>query len=137
MFDCAAARFLAVQEALNDSNKQIFGFLSTNERDSADDSDVILELTFAAEYLANGEAVSSNIDRRKSFTSSEQSYELKAIVFSDESLISMAVNCIMLISHILIQAFAYILDFFVLLISSQSRQYNPSQKFDQHCQICF
>ncbi len=54
MFDCASSRFLAVEEALNDSNRRIAMPTPAATDIDVEILDVTLELFFAAEFLANG-----------------------------------------------------------------------------------
>lgn len=54
MFDCSAAQFLAIEEALSDSNRRIAMPSPAGGEYDFEMLDVCLELLFAAEYLASG-----------------------------------------------------------------------------------
>ena len=54
MFDCASSRFLAIEEALSDSNRRIAMPTPAGTESDVEVLDVTLELFFAAEFLANG-----------------------------------------------------------------------------------
>ncbi len=54
MFDCGSAQFLAIEEALNDSNRRIAMPSPAGGEFDYEMLDVVVELLYAAEYLANG-----------------------------------------------------------------------------------
>lgn len=57
MFDCPAAQFLAIEEALFDSNRRLgvpIEAEAENEKEQQEVQDVIMELLLAAEYIACG-----------------------------------------------------------------------------------
>ena len=85
MFDCSAAQFLAVEEALRDTNRRIAMPTPAATESEFELLDVVLELFFAAEYLANGGGGRSPI-------TNDQMSEFKSLVFSNQSIVTMAVN---------------------------------------------
>jgi hypothetical protein len=85
MFDCSSAQFLAIEEALNDSNRRI-GVPSqalTNDNE-IEILDVALELLLAAECLANGGGGRQTLLQPKEIT------DFKGLVLNDTTLIQMA-----------------------------------------------
>lgn len=60
MFDCTASQFLAIEEALSDSNRRIALTAPAANENEVEILDVTLELFFAAEYLANGNFLKKN-----------------------------------------------------------------------------
>lgn len=105
MFDSSAAQFLAVEEALSDSNRRIAmpgPAVSENESELLD---IILELLFAAEYLAN-----DNMNQGSNASTQEFSQFSSLTSHPNASLISMAVkkqNGIPIKSFIKIIKFAF------------------------------
>lgn len=90
MFDCSSGQFLAVEEALNDSNRRI-GLPAPAVNDNEFELlDVALELLFAAEYLANGGGGRQSLLQPKDIT------DFKGLVLNDLSQISMASNGIII-----------------------------------------
>ena len=85
MFDCQSAQFLAVYEALDDSNRRLAMPMPAATENEFELLDVALELFFAAEYLGNGGG-------NKSVLSTEDMFDLKALVVSNKSQISMAIS---------------------------------------------
>ncbi|RNA15266.1 cilia- and flagella-associated 54, partial [Brachionus plicatilis] len=85
MFDCSSAQFLAVQEALSDSNRRIaMPGVSGNENEN-DMFDVNLELLFAAEYLVNGGGGKSPLPN-------DQLSDFSALVTDNSSILSIAIQ---------------------------------------------
>ena len=84
MFDCSSAQFLAIEEALSDSNRRIAIPGPTTNENEPEILDVTLELLFAAEYLSNGGGGKSPI-------TNEQLSDLSALVAGDLSLLSIAI----------------------------------------------
>ena len=88
MFDCSSAQFLAIEEALSDSNRRIAmpgPAVSENESELLD---IILELLFAAEYLAN-----DNTNQGAHHTSTQEFSQFSSLIGNlNASLISMAVR---------------------------------------------
>jgi hypothetical protein len=85
IFDCSSAQFLAISEALNDTNKRLAIPVSTGSENETENLDVILELFYAAEYILNGGGGRNSIK-------TQHLTDLKALVFSDESLLSLAIK---------------------------------------------
>ena len=86
MFDCSAAQFLAIEEALNDSNRRV-GVPSPAANDTDFEMlDVALELLFAAEYIANGGG------GRQTLLQPKEINDFKGLLLNDTSLILMATN---------------------------------------------
>ena len=85
MFDCSSAQFLAVEEALRDTNRRIAMPMPAATESEFELLDVVLELFFAAEYLANGGG-------GKNPVSNDQIGDFKSVVYSNQSIITMAVN---------------------------------------------
>lgn len=54
MFDCSSAQFLAITEALSDSNRRIAIPGAFGSESEYENLEIIFELLFAAEYLVNG-----------------------------------------------------------------------------------
>lgn len=85
MFDCSSAQFLAVEEALSDSNRRIAMPSPVANDNEPEMLDVVVELLYAAEYLINGGG-------GKSPAPNDQHSDFKSLVISDQSQISMAIN---------------------------------------------
>ena len=86
MFDCAASRFLAIEEALSDSNRRIAMPTPAGTENDVEILDVTLELFFAAEFLANGGG------GKQIKTSFDIISEFKAVVPDNKTLIQMAID---------------------------------------------
>ncbi|CAF0930684.1 unnamed protein product [Brachionus calyciflorus] len=84
MFDCSSAQFLAIEEALNDSNRRIAMPGSNPNDNETEISDVSLELLLAAEYLVNGGGGKSPIPN-------DQLSDFSALITNNTTLISNAI----------------------------------------------
>jgi hypothetical protein len=85
MFDCSSAQFLAIEEALNESNRRIAMPMPAANESEFENLDVVLELLFAAEYIANGGGGKLSIDNAKQF-------DFKSVFNSNVNLMAMAIN---------------------------------------------
>jgi hypothetical protein len=83
MFDCPAAQFLAVEEALLDSNRRLAVAVPAggeSDREQLESQEVVVELFLAAEYIACGGA------------GKRVANEYKNVIVSKTSQISLAAN---------------------------------------------
>lgn len=85
MFDCSAAQYLAIEEALCDSNRRIGMPGPAGNEYEPEMLDVVLELLYAADYLANGGG-------GKGPLSNDLLSDFKAIVSDNKSQLSMAIE---------------------------------------------
>ena len=90
MFDCSSAQFLAIEEALRDSNRRIAMPTPAANENEFELLDVALELFFAAEYLANGGG-------GKNPVSNDQLSDFKSLVYSNQSIMQMAIDGILIL----------------------------------------
>ncbi len=84
MFDCSSAQFLAIEEALNETNRRIAMPMPAANESEFENLDVVIELLLAAEYIASG-------GNRAPVDDSEV-VEYRAVFNSNSSLITMAIN---------------------------------------------
>lgn len=84
MFDCSSAQFLAIEEALNETNRRIAMPMPAANESEFENLDVVVELLLAAEYIANG-------GNRATLDESDM-YEYRNVYNSNASLIQMAIN---------------------------------------------
>lgn len=84
MFDCSSAQFLAIEEALNETNRRIAMPMPAANESEFENLDVVVELLLAAEYIANG-------GNRATLDETEM-YEYRDVYNSNASLIQMAIN---------------------------------------------
>lgn len=84
MFDCSSAQFLAIEEALNETNRRIAMPMPAANESEFENLDVVVELLLAAEYIANG-------GNRTTLDETEM-YEYRDVYNSNASLIQMAIN---------------------------------------------
>jgi hypothetical protein len=104
MFDCGSAQFLAIEEALNDSNRRIAMPAPAGGEFDYEMLDVVVELLFAAEYLANGglapvpgnggsTAGTNTSQELKSKTPvNDGMFNFRALVLGNKTQIQMAIN---------------------------------------------
>ena len=85
MFDCSSAQFLAIEEALRDSNRRIAMPTPAATDSEFELLDVALELFFAAEYLANGGGGKNPVPN-------DQLSDFKSLVFNNQTIMQMAIN---------------------------------------------
>lgn len=103
MFDCSSAQFIAIEEALNDSNRRIAMPMPAGGENEFENLDVVLELLFAAEYIANGGGGKASI-------TTGELVDFKGIVSKNDTLIKMAINCengVLMKNFLKIVKFAY------------------------------
>ena len=85
MFDCSAAQFLAIEEALNDSNRRIAMPMPAGGETEFENLDAVLELLYAAEYISNGGGGKTPI-------ATSDLADFKGIVTKNDTLMKMAIN---------------------------------------------
>lgn len=85
MFDCSASQFLAIQEALSESNRRIGMPTPAANENEVEILDVALELFFAAEYLINGGGGRAKL-------ANEKLSQFKAVQTTNKSLIQLAIE---------------------------------------------
>ena len=86
MFDCSSAQFLAIEEALSDSNRRIAMPMPAGGESEFENLDVVLELLYASEYIVNGGG-------GKSPSHTSELSDFKGLNLTNESLIEMAIKC--------------------------------------------
>jgi len=91
MFDCPSAQFLAIEVALNDSNRRIAMPMPAANENEFEMLDVVLELFFAAEYIVNGGST-------KSAPKSEEFSDLKCLSLDDQTQIALAMKGLQIVS---------------------------------------
>lgn len=84
MFDCSSAQFLAIEEALNDTNRRIAMPMPAANDSEFENLDVVLELLHAAEYIANG--------GNRYYNENNEVLEYRNIINTNTNLITMAIN---------------------------------------------
>ncbi len=99
MFDCSSGQFLAIEEALNDTNRRVAMPMPAANESEFENLDVVIELLLAAEFIAYGGCSSvatattpaAIADNQTNFKSGDE-LDFKFLFNSNQSLISMAVN---------------------------------------------
>lgn len=86
MFDCTSGQFLAIEEALNETNRRIAMPMPAANESEFENLDVVIELLLAAEFIATG-------GHRANTGDESEECEFKYIFNSNTSLMKMAVNC--------------------------------------------
>jgi hypothetical protein len=86
MFDCSSAQFLAIEEALSDSNRRIAMPMPAGGESDFENLDVVLELLYAAEYIVNGGG------GKAALLTSDLS-DFKGLNLKNDTLIEMAIKC--------------------------------------------
>jgi hypothetical protein len=86
MFDCSSAQFLAIEEALSDSNRRIAMPMPAGGENEFENLDVVLELLYAAEHIVNGGG-------GKSPLLTVDLADFKGLIFSNDSMMELAIKC--------------------------------------------
>ena len=86
MFDCSSAQFLAIEEALSESNRRIAMPMPAANESEFENLDAVLELLFAAEHIANGGGGKYPIEN-------SELQDFKSVFNSNISLMNMAIKC--------------------------------------------
>jgi hypothetical protein len=101
MFDCSSGQFLAIEEALNETNRRIAMPMPAANENEFENLDVVIELLLAAEFIANGGCSRATTATTPAVVSEHQQdtdapdrhqFDMKFLFNSSQSLISMAIN---------------------------------------------
>jgi len=97
MFDCSSGQFLAIEEALNETNRRIAMPMPAANENEFENLDVVIELLLAAEFIANGgcsRATTAVVSEHQEDTNAPgtHQFDMKFLFNSSQSLISMAIN---------------------------------------------